>query len=93
MTGFKNLSVRFKLYCLVGVFAGSATDVAGQVAQMRSVVAAFQIPTAARTRSPNEPLAPKKFAAKPPGAPRLRSVRPVAPARGVSRQPLASRTS
>lgn len=74
-------------------FAGSATDVAGQVAQMRSVVAAFQIPEAARTRLPNEDAAPKNAAAKQQGPGRLRSVRPVQPSRGVSRQPLATRIS
>jgi len=74
-------------------FAGSASDVAGQVAQMRSVVAAFQIPEATRTPQAIELPAAKKSAAKAAAAPRQRSVRPAPPSRAVSRQPLAARTS
>jgi methyl-accepting chemotaxis protein len=74
-------------------FAGSATDVAGQVAQMRSVVAAFQIPEAARAASTTTDSTPRKVAPKVAVTARLRSLRPVAPSRGVSRQPLADRTS
>ena len=74
-------------------FAGSASDLAGQVAQMRSVVAAFQIAEVTRVPQANELLASKKVATKPAATPRLRSVRPAPSSRGVSRQPLASRTS
>jgi methyl-accepting chemotaxis protein len=64
-------------------FAGSASDVAGQVAQMRSVVAAFQIPEARRAAA--VPPGSKTVAAKAAAAPRSRSVRALPPARAVSR--------
>ena len=74
-------------------FAGSANDVASQVAQMRAVVAGFQIPDATRRAGAATESAPSDKSSRLSAPPRLRSVRPVAPSRGVSRQPLASRTS
>jgi methyl-accepting chemotaxis protein len=74
-------------------FAGSANDVASQVAQMRAVVAGFQIPDAKRRASTTVERAQAATPPRLPGAPRLRSVRPSPPSRGISRQPLAGRTS
>ncbi len=69
-------------------FAGSANDVAAQVAQMRGVVAGFRIPDASGGARDERPVigAPRPV-------PHLRSVRPAPPSRGVGRQPLAGRTS
>jgi methyl-accepting chemotaxis protein len=74
-------------------FAGTANDLAGQVAQMRGVVANFQIPATTRQQAatPTRPAA--AGVAKSALTARSRSVRPLPPSRGVSRQPLAGHTS
>ena len=74
-------------------FAGTANDLAAQVAQMRGVVANFQIPAPTRQPAASPTRAAGAGLVNPAHAPRSRSVRPLPPSRGVSRQPLAGRIS